>query len=122
MQGIKEILEKIERPSNKDELVPAWWIRDNILSFVDQALAKLKEEPEQGEFTKNIRDTLRIMSNDGKFHRKVMEKACGIIEQLTDKYDRLDLYNCDMMQKYQKLQAEIKKLIEGQQARVKAGS
>ena len=44
MQEPKEILEEIQRPK-ENEIVHDGWIRDNILSFVDQALAKLQEEP-----------------------------------------------------------------------------
>ena len=100
MQEPKEILEEIQRPK-ENELLPAWWIRDNILSFVDQALAKLKEEPEQGDFTKNIRANLdRTIS-------QLRRQKTSIISQLE--------------QQIEQLQAEIKKLVEGQQAKTQGG-
>ena len=114
MQEIKDILEKIERPK-ENELVPAWWIRKNILSFVDQTLAKLKEVPEPADFTKEMREKYEYaIKNRLCVHISAYVEALSVIDRLTDKYDRLDLYNCDMMQKYQKLQAENKKLVEGQ--------
>ena len=107
MQELQAILEKIERP-RKDELLPAWLIRDNILSFVAQALAKLKEEPEPTEFTKEWRkrfvESESFMAISGAKESQIMEemrKACDIIDQL---------------------QAENKKLVEGQKAMKGAGS
>ena len=115
MQETKAILEKIERPRNKDELVPAWWIRDNILSFVDQALAKLKEAPEPSEFTKNI------MANLERWDLLPKEKDCRIrtiiawLKEVCRRYDWLVKRNAE-------LHAENKQLVEGQVARKEAGS
>ena len=113
MQELQAILEKIERPRNKDELVPAWWIKKNILSFVDQALAKLKEEPEQGEFTKNILASLERWDSDLSDAR--IKSIIAWLKEVCYRYDWLVKRNA-------KLRAEIKKLVEGQQAKKGAGS
>jgi len=39
-----------------------------------------KQQPPAEAFTKNIRDVLKVMDKDGKFHRKIMEEACNIID------------------------------------------
>ena len=121
MQEIKEILEKIERP-NKDELVPAWWIRKNILSFVDQALVKLKEEPEQGEFTKSLKRKTKEMLQklpeiDKAFRWSDKEKQyfTEFIEILSKWHEKA----CDIIDQ---LHAENKQLVDGQVAMKEAGS
>ena len=156
MQEIKKILEKIQRP-REDELVPAWWIRDNILSFVDQALAKLKEEPEQGDFTKIILASLErgdcgvkavtawlkevcrrydwLVKRNAKLHAEIKEtpeseftkkvrenwpkKTFAMAQDEIDlQYEQLE-EACKIIDQ---LQAENKKLIEGQMAKLQAGS
>lgn len=75
---------------------------------ISQALAKLRsiKAPEPTEFTRNIRDTLEVMDSHGKFHRKIMEKACDIIEQQS----ALETIHCDQIEsqaeQIEELQAE----------------
>lgn len=56
---------------------------------------------------------LRIFGSllEGRLAAKDALKACDIIEELQDKYDRLDLFNCKTVQKCQELQAKIAKLL-----------
>ena len=61
---------------------------------IDQALAKLKEEPEPSEFVKECREIRKRGASAGQWEYPTnMMEACKIIEQL---------------------HAEIKKLVEGQ--------
>ena len=71
------------------------------------ALAKLKEEPEQGEFTKNIRASLER----GDSKRTIIE----YLKEVCRRYDWLVKRNA-------KLRAENKQLVNGQVARKEAGS
>ena len=81
----------------------------------DQALAKLKEEPEQGEFTKNI------MANLERWDLLPKEKDCRIrtiivwLKEVCYRYDYLVKRNAE-------LQAENKQLVDGQVAKKGAGS
>ena len=67
-----------------------------------QAFAKLKEEPEQGEFTKEMREKYKYaIKNKLTIHISAYVKALNVIDRLGD---------------------ENKKLIEGQKVRKIAGS
>ena len=50
---IIDLLEKIKRPQ-EDELCPDWWIKENILDFIDHALTLLKQQPTAGDFTEKF--------------------------------------------------------------------
>lgn len=47
------------------------------------------ERKKASEFLRNIRDTLDVMGTDVKFHRKIMEKACNIIDCQAKEIKRL---------------------------------
>ena len=81
---------------------PGCDILSNAGMNVDLALAKLKEVPEQGAFTKNI------LANLERTISQLRQQKTSIISQLNQQIDQL--------------QAENKKLVEEQKAKKEAGS
>lgn len=102
MTELKEAIAILEK---EQYLKDGEWIRT---SGVEKALALLRaEQPSAGDFTKNIRDTLEVMSSDAKFHRKIMEKALDIIDTETQE-KRLWKARVDEAAKYIEDYEEIK--------------
>ena len=122
MQELKEILEAavsdegamihfLEVGYFKGEIPrETWEIRKLLIRL---ALAKLKEEPEPSEFTKNIMANLERWDSDLSDAR--IKSIIAWLKEVCRRYDWLVKRNA-------KLHAEIKQLVDGQVARKEAGS
>lgn len=78
LQKCEERLTNLEREiaTVRDDLKNICW----RLGMAKTDCTDLKQQPTAGDFTTNIRDVLKVMDKDGKFHRKIMEDACHIID------------------------------------------
>ena len=119
MQAQDEVIEKLQSALRQiDEAQPlcpspGCDILSNAGMNVDLALAKLKEVPEQGEFTKNILASLERWDSDLSDAR--IKSIVAWLKEVCRRYDWLVKRNA-------RLHAENKQLVDGQVAKKEAGS